>query len=196
MSYREDIANAAKAVLLGKTDAGDKIMTSLDRKLDPEKDLPAVMVYCGPARRGPEDYGQSLIPRQVTLIIECATRAPAMQELQAAAQFAEQIEAAMDADRSLGNVVNDSRWQQTMPDVTSHGAVTMGVAIIQYEVEILTNQRPDWHFEFNDDGFTAPPSTVQTVPGIVPPADDIPPPPPDTACGPNGCNIPDWAGEL
>lgn len=198
--YRAAIAASVKAQLLGKTIAGTNVLTSLDRRLDPEKDLPAVMVYTMASHRGREDYGQSLIPRLVTVGIECAVLADPGQELAAAEAFADQIETAMDADRTLGKTVNNCIWQQSISDVTSHGARTMGVAMLQYEVDIFTNQRPDGFFEFHDDGFTAPPRIVTTSPDAVATyLADIAPIPEkstETACGPNGCNIPDWHGEV
>lgn len=196
MGYRAQIAAAVKAQLVGKTIAGNQVMTSLDRKLDPAKDLPAVLVYTMASRRGREDYGQSLIPRLVLVTIECAVLAEPGQELVAAEDFAEQIEVAMDADRTLGRTVNNCLWQQSVSDVTSHGAKTMGVAMIQYEVDVFTNQRPDGYFEFSDDGFTAPPSHVQTAPHVTMPGVPDQFPDADTACGPDGCNIPAWDGEV
>lgn len=210
-SYREAINEAVKAQLTGKTIAGDRIFTSLDRPLDPSKDLPAIMVYTTTSRRGRNDMGNGLIPRMVTVVIEAAVLAGAGLEIGAAEAFADEIETAMEADRSLGLVVNDCQWQQAATDATSHGSVTMGAAILQYEVEIFTHVKPDGAFEPADDGFTAPPSNIEVGPRPVP----VPPewedafneeefyqttnpplvPDPDSACGPNGCNIPAWGGE-
>lgn len=210
-SYREAINQAVKAQLTGKTIAGTRIFTSLDRPLDPQTDLPAIMVYTTTSRRGRDDMGNGLIPRLVTVVIEAAVLADPGVEISAAEGFADEIETAMDADRSLGLVVNDCQWQQAATDATSHGAVTMGAAILQYEVEIFTNVKPDGAYEDGDDGFTAPPSHIEVSPLPVPippewegaPNEDHffdtvePPliPNPDTACGPDGCDIPAWAGE-
>lgn len=192
-SYRNQITDAIKAQLTGKTIAGAQVFTSLDRPLDPSKDLPAIMVYAQSSRRGKEDYGNSIIPRMVTVSIEAAVASSAGQELADVETLADEIEAAMEADRSLGLLVNDTEWQQTLTDVTSHGKTPMGVCLLQYSVEMLTNQRPDNAFEFNDDGFTSPPTSVQSVPNVVPPAGHQPE---GNLCGPEGCNIPAWEGEL
>lgn len=191
-SYRKIIAEAAREKLLGKTIAGDNIYTSLDRQLAPDKDLPALMIWTGASRRGQEDYGQAIIPRRVTLNIEGGVLAPAFEQFAAAEALAESIEIVMDGDRSLGQIVNDCTWQQTISDATSHGAHTMGVCIVQYEVEIFTHVKPDGYFELGDDGFTQPPSIVHTVPDVVMPS---PPDPDGSLCGPDGCDIPAWGGE-
>lgn len=210
-SYRDAINQAVKAQLTGKTIAGDRIFTSLDRLLDPATDLPAIMVYTTTSRRGRNDLGNGLIPRLVNVVIEAAVVAGAGLEIGAAEAFADEIETAIEADRSLGLVVNDCQWQQAATDATSHGSVTMGAAIVQYEVEIFTHVKPDGAYEPGDDGFTAPPTEIQVgpLPVPVPPEwlgelnDDEffqttnPPlvPDPDTACGQNGCDIPAWRGE-
>lgn len=193
-SYRQQINQAIKAQLTGKTIAGSTIFTSLDRPLDPEADLPAIMVYTMASRRGPENYNDAVMTRLVSIGIEAAVVAAPGAELAAAEALADSIEEAMEADRSLGRLVNDCQWQQTISDVTSHGRVCMGVCMLQYQVEILTNQRPDNAFEFNDDGFTAPPTQVYTVPNVVPQPDGSIPD--DCVCGPDGCDIPAWKGEL
>ena len=193
-SYRSHITEAIKTQLSGKTIAGGSVFTSLDRKIDPANDLPAIMIYTQASRRGKEDYGNSIIPRMVTVSIEAAVASTVGQELNDAEALADQIEVAMEADRSLGRVVNDCEWQQTLTDVTSHGRTPMGVCMLQYQVEILTNQRPDDFFEPEADGFTAPPTAVQTVPDVVPLPDDLDWDAP--VCGPDGCDIPAWLGEL
>lgn len=210
-SYREAINQAVKAQLTGKTIAGDRIFTSLDRALNPAADLPAIMVYTTTSKRGRDDLGNGLIPRMVTVVIESAVLAGPGLEIGSAEAFADEIETAMESDRTLGLVVNDCQWQQAATDATSHGEFTMGAAILQYEVEIFTHVKPDGFYEDGDDGFTAPPSHVEVspLPVPVPPEwedalnrDDFyqtpnPPlvPDPDTACGPDGCDIPDWGGE-
>ena len=193
-SYRQQIKDAIKAQLSGKTIAGEQIFTSLDRQLDPENDLPAIMVYTQEARRGPEDYGKSVTPRVVTITIEAATLGQPLAEMDAAEVFADEIEKAMEADRTIGKLVENCLWQQTMTDVTSHGAREIGVCLLQYEATMLTNPLPDGGWEYGDDGFTEPPATVQTVPDVVPP--DYGLPPDDSLCGPDGCDIPAWNGEV
>lgn len=203
-SYRTAIVNAVKAQLLGKTAAADdKVFTSLDRPLNPAHDLPAIIIYTQASRRSGNDYGRTVVPRMVTVTIEGAVLAAAGQELAAANALAEQIEDAWETDLTLGQLVHDSEWQQTVTDVTSHGQTTMGVCLLQYQVEILTRLAPDGEYEFHDDGYTAPPTSVQTVPVIEPPpadfyVQDTQPVEPDPmlACGPDGCDIPEWDGEL
>lgn len=203
-SYRTAIVNAVRAQLLGKTDAADdKVFTSLDRPLNPATDLPAVIIYTQASRRSGNDYGRTVVPRMVTVTIEGAVLAAAGQELAAANALAEQIEDAWEADLTLGQLVHDSEWQQTVTDVTSHGQKTMGVCLLQYQVEVLTRVAPDGVYEFHDDGYTAPPTVVYTDPVPVPPPEDYfvqdseqIKPDPNLACGPDGCDIPAWGEEL
>lgn len=194
-SYRRAITEAIRRQLLGKTAAGANVLTSLDRPLNPKTDLPAIMIYTMTARRGKEDYGQTLIERLVTVGIEGAVLADAGREIESAEDMAAAIEDAIEADNTLGLVVNDCNWQQSISDATSHGGFTMGVCLLQYEVQIFTNQLPASAFE--GDGPEHTPHLVNSVPDIVMPAD---PEPPrivgDLACGPDGCDIPDWQGEL
>lgn len=137
MSYRTIIGNAMKDRLLGNTSAGVRVFTSLDRPLSPD-DLPAVIIYTMASKRGKDHYGNALINRIVTLNIEAAITSTPEGALAAAEQLADQIEGAIEADPSLGSVVVDTMWQQTLTDVSAHGAVTLGVVLLEYEVEYLT----------------------------------------------------------
>lgn len=193
-SYRTQIKDAIKAQLTGKTIAGAQIFTSLDRQLDPENDLPAILVYTQDSRRGPEDFGKSVTPRVVTITLEAATLGQALSEMDAAEAFADQIEVAMEGDRTLGKLVENCVWQHTMTDVTSHGSREIGVCLLEYQVTMLTNPVAAGAWEYHDDGFTEPPHHVQTVPNVVPPPGSLPPD--DSLCGPDGCDIPAWAGEV
>lgn len=196
-NYRSTISEAIKTILTGKTIAGDRVFTSLDRKLDPEKDLPAIMVYSQKARRGADDLGRALIPRIVEVTIECAVTAPVGTELAAASDFAAEIELLMDANRTLNNTVNNCRWMESVTDVTNHGALTMGAAMMQYEVDVFTNQQPDGFSEFGDDGFVTPPTLVFSDPDVHAPNFFPVMPPPDVVdCGPDGCDLPAWGGEI
>ena len=201
-SYRKQINDAVQAQLLGKTVAGANVLTSLDRPLNPATDLPAVMIYSMSSRRGKEDYGRAVIPRVVTLGIEGAVKSTPGNEIGDAEALAEAIEEAMEADPTLGMLVNDCRWQQSMSDATSHGSHVMGVCLLQYEVEILTHHVADGANEFSDDGFLVPPTEVRTAPDagantdIYPPPTEAPGYAPGQACGPGGCDIPAWEGEV
>jgi len=94
--------------------------------------------------------------------------------------------------------------------VSSLGSTVMGVCIVEYDVEMLTNEKPDSAFEFIDDGFVNPPSEVIIQPDVVLLDFDVVEPdgqlrpPPDLSnsvaadpplCGPNGCDIPAWSGD-
>lgn len=213
-NYRSAISDAIKTILTGKTIAGDRVFTSLDRKLDPVKDLPAIMVYSQKARRGTDDMGRSVIPRLVDVTIECAVLAPVGTELDAVSEFAASIEELLDANRTLNNTVNNCLWTESVTDVTNHGATTMGAAMISYEVDVFTNVHPFGGSELPDDGFTEPPTLVMSDPDVHSPAfpdgrasmpfdptnptDATNPLPPNDVvqCGPNGCDLPAWGGEI
>jgi len=83
-SYRTRINAAIQAQLTGETVAGDSVHVSLDRPLSPESDLPAILIYTQAARRGPVDYGNSLIPRVVHVTIEAAISSDPLNAINAA----------------------------------------------------------------------------------------------------------------
>jgi hypothetical protein len=193
MSYRTQIAAAVKAALLDQTAAGQRVFTAMDRPLSPA-DLPAVMIYTLASQRGTESYGNTIIPRVVTVHIEAAAQAEPVLALDAAEAMATAIEAAVEADPTLGNVVQDTTWQRTMTDTSSHGEMTLGVALLEYQVSMLTERLA--HIG-DDDGFTTPPTLVKTNPHPI--TIDWPEtlkPGPGDLCGPDGCNIPSWGGEV
>lgn len=192
-SYRTQIADAFKTRLLGATPAGQSVFASLDRPLQPA-DLPAVLIYTLTAKRGRQDYGNTIIPRLVTVNIEAAIQSTPANALADAETMSAAIEAAIEADPTLGNLVEDTRWEQTMSDVSAFGELTLGVVMLEYTVSMLTVRLEGLP---PDDGFLTPPNLVQTRPGTT--TIDWPPgpvPDGDTACGPDGCNIPAWGGEL
>lgn len=195
-SYRNQINEAIKTQLTGKTIAGDSVFTSLTRRIDPTRDLPAIMIYTIGSVRGAKDYGNTIIPRMVTVAIEAAVSTTEATALEQAQDFADAIEQAMEADLTLGHVVNDVVWRRTMSDATSHGSTILGVCILEYDVEIMTNLKPDSAYEFGEDGFTEPPGLIFSETEILPPDFPAKPQKPaDTACGPDGCDLPAWGGE-
>lgn len=209
MSYRTEIADAIKAQLSGQTDAADSsIFTSLDRPLGRD-DLPAIVIYTLTSRRGENSNGDSLIPRVVTVAIEAAVEGTPTTAYSAAEELADAIETAMDADRSLGQVVKHCEWQETVTDINSEGEVTLGMVLLQYEVQIDTLQQPDSAFEFLEEGFdTAPLPTEVYTNGVIvadgyerPLTDDIaaniaqPIAEQPTACEDGSCDIDAWQGE-
>lgn len=197
-TYLNTTAEAFCGVLLGNTVADQRVMTRLDRPLSPTAaDLPAVIIYANQARRGGQDYGNSLIPREVVVNIEGAVVATPETALEAAQALVEQIEALVEADPSLGGMVNSCRWQRSIADVSSVGSATLGVCLLQYDVEVLTNVRQPEAFGIGDDGFDGPPGVVCSVPGTTP-LELSPPitPDPRFACGPDGCAPPAWGGEV
>lgn len=210
MSYRTDIAAAIKTQLEGQTAAADdKIFTSLDRPLGPD-DMPSIVIYTMASRRGENSHGESHIPRLVTVAIEAAVLSNPASAMSDAEAFADEIETAMDADRTIGNLVQDCQWQETVTDVDGEGEITIGVVLLQYQVQIATNQKPDSVFEFLADGMEdAPlPGEVYINPQPVPDAydtneltDDIaqviaePIAPVDGACEDGSCDIGAYQGD-
>lgn len=195
-SYRTQAANAVKAALHGHTVAGDRVYTKLDRPLNPAE-LPAILVYAQRAQRGDEDYGNSIVPRVLEVTIEAAVQATPETALDQADLLVQAIEDLIEADPSLGHVVNNTRWQETVTDTTQYGQATLGVGLVRYQVEILTAERDPSAFGVGDDGFTAPPTVVYSVPGTAPVRFRDPiTPDPDLQCGPDGCAPPAWGGEV
>ena len=196
MSYRTQINDGLKAALLGKTSAGASVFTALDRPLHPT-DLPAVLIYTMSARRVPENNGNALINRAVSVNIEAAIQSTPENALNAAEALADEIESLIEADPTLGLRVNDTVWQQTLTDVSAHGSVTLGVVLLEYEVSVYSPRLADGAFEPAPDGFEGAPPVVYSVPDTHGPG--FPSPPSgnaDTACGPDGCDMPSWGGEV
>lgn len=195
MSYRTQISEALKAQLIGKTEAGSRVFTSLDRPLNPKTDFPAVIIYAQASRRSSQDYGNTLIPRTVSVGIEAAISADPLNAMAAAEALADAIELAIEADPTLGLLVENTKWLQTLTDTTSVGETTLGVVLLEYSVDMLTNPRTESLFT-DDDGFTAPPTKVfsHTEPTIADHQDPLVIP--DVAdCGEDGCDLPAWGGE-
>lgn len=197
-AYLQTAAEAFRAALLGNTAAGQRVLTRLDRPLSPTAaDLPAIIVYANQARRGSQDYGNSLIPRELVVNIEGAVVAMPETALDEAQALVDQIETLIEADPSLAGAVNACRWQRSIADVSSVGSATLGVCLLQYDVEMLTSVRQPEAFGIGDDGFDAPPRIVRTVPDHDTAPIGYPiTPDPRFACGPDGCAPPAWGGEV
>lgn len=195
-SYRTQAANAVQATLLGNTVAGNRVYTKMDRPLQPDE-LPAILIYAQRAVRGAEDYGNSIIPRVMEVTIEVALQATPETALDQADLLVQAIEDLIEADPSLGHVVNNTRWRESVTDTTMTGKTTLGVGLLRYEVEVLTSMREPDAFGIGNDGFDGVPVTVYSVPGASmarlrePVAPD-----PGQECGPEGCAPPAWGGEV
>ena len=213
MSYRTQIAEGFKAALLGNTPAEQSVHTKLDRPLQPA-DLPAVMIYASSARRGSNDFGNALIERLVMVHVESAIQSTQVNALTDADALAASIEAAIEADPSLGGVVNNTRWEQSTSDVSSFGEMTLGVCILEYTVSMYTPRVPA-----EPDGVLPTSVTINGTPtpqAYVQPLDDArldpidivpstieldvvaPSRPPVTAgplCDGDSCDIPAWTGD-
>jgi hypothetical protein len=220
-SYRTQIKQAIQTQLTGQTIAGSNVLTKLDRKLNPEHDLPAIIVYTMAARRGSQDYGNSLIPRTLTIAIEAAVSSNSNDALTAAEDFADQIESAIEADPTLGNLVTDTRWRQSISDVSSAGSTVMGVCIVEYDVDVMTNLKPEGFYANPEIPLEELPTKVviSAFPSAAeyasPPAGTeltdevlsiingqdvtIPPrpitPPADSPCRDGSCDVPAWQGD-
>ena len=196
MSYRTEISDGLKAALVGKTSAGASVFSALDRPLQPS-DLPAVLIYTMGARRVPESNGNAVINRVVAVNIEAAIQSTPENALNEAERLADEIEILIEADPTLGLRVTDTVWQQTLTDISAHGSVTLGVVLLEYEVSVSTPRLADGAFEPDPDGFEGAPPVVYSVPdthgpGFPSPASGNA----DTACGPDGCDMPSWGGEV
>lgn len=189
--YRTAIREAFRTTLAGKTAAGQAVFTALDRPLNPDKDLPAILVYVTTANRADDDYGNMLIPRDVTVIVEAAISATAATALADAESLAEQIEVAIEADPSLGGVVHNVRWLRSNVDQTAKGQTTIGVCLLEYEARVMTMPRT---IAVMDGDFDGPvPSKVFSDPAVRPPGGD--PVYGDSLCRECGCDLPQWGGE-
>lgn len=212
MSYRTAIAEGIKAALAGRlNDAGaivadESIFTALERPLNPEYDFPAVVIYTLDSRRGPQDYGNSLTPRIVEVAIEAGVVGSHVDALARAQALADQVEYVLRADQSLGGLVNRIEWRETVSDQWSVGAAaggtTVGVSLLQYQVDIYT-QEVDPHLLEPVDGPDTTPGGV-IICGHPVPSDEFDPirdgdksPIGDApVCDPvEGCDLPAYGGD-
>jgi len=209
--YRSQIAAALKARL--DTIQGVNAFDRLDRPLQPT-DLPAALVYTPNARRGQENGGNHLIQRMVQVTIEAAVQSTPYQALSAAEALGAQIEQAIEADPSLGNLVDHTEWQSTLTDVSSFGEMTLGVVMIDYTVTMFTQRIED-----DPDGVVPTQVFINATPtpqAYVQPLDDarLDPPqyvpsditqqalnpsqpamPVQSACEGDSCDIDAWQGD-
>lgn len=168
MSYRSEIKNAVKDLLIGRTQAGTNILATLDRPIN-EDDLPIIVLYTTESKRGKEDFGRGLLMRVVTLCVEAALKTDSAYTAEATAEaFSDVVEDILDADPSWANRVHDSRWQSTTSDVSSVGHSTIANVLLEYEVEYLTSLKDESYFGQTDDGFTEPPDEITIKPGVTP----------------------------
>jgi hypothetical protein len=138
--YRSQIASALKARL--ETIQGVTVFDRLDRPLQPHE-LPAAIIYTPGARRGPQTGGNQLIERLVQVSIEAGVHASKETALGLADTLAAQIEQAIEADPSLGNLVDNTEWQSTSCDVSSFGEMTIGAVLVTYTVTMFTQRIED-----------------------------------------------------
>lgn len=196
MGYRDDVKNAARDILLGNTVAGDNVFTTMDRPISPD-DLPIIIIYTVKSERG-EEYGRGLTTRVVTVRIEAALAVQNPYTAEAVAEaFADEAEKLLNADPAWGGAVTFADWQETVSDVSSIGETIIANVLVEYRVTVYTDERDDAFFGVTDEGFNEPPSVVTTRPDVYNPViDPVIQPPTDTACGPDGCDIPAWGGEI
>lgn len=209
--YRSLIAAALKARL--DTIAGVQAFDKLDRPLQ-MSDLPAAIIYTPTARRGPQTEGNHLIQRLVQVSIEAAVEASPATALGAAEALGAQIEQAIEADASLGNLVDNTEWQSTITDVSSFGEKTLGVVLLEYTVAMFTQRIPD-----DEDGVIPSQVFINAIPtpqAYVEPLDDArldpmqlvpsditeqsinpsqPAMPVQSACEGGSCDIGAWQGD-
>lgn len=192
--YRQTIAEAFKAVLIDKTAAEQRVYTKMTRAINPSE-TPAILIYATDAKRGDVDMGNSVVPRVVTVTIEGAASSTPDAALDLADSLADAIEAIIEANPTLGNVVQECRWQRTTTDATRLDQHTLGVFLLQFEVDMLTESRQP--YPFADDGIERMPHTVYTLPDTEG-AELFDPVTPSTPapCGPDGCAPPAWGGEV
>ncbi len=137
-THRTDIREAVKAQLLAQI-AGINVFTSRAKPVRPEH-FPAALVYLGESKRGRAEHDGSLFQRTIMLVIEGALSDTEDAIEIAAENFAEAIEMAIEADRTIGNRVIETRWQSTDIDVGMAGAAPLGAIRVEYDVEVYTNE--------------------------------------------------------
>ena len=143
MSHRTQIREAVKQQLIShSTMAGSSVFSS---RVKPVKEFPAIIVYLGEAKRYvDQEHDMSLFQRRISLIIEGAVFGPEDTIEGDLEQLAGQIEMAIEADRTLGNLVIETRWQSTDVDIIANAQQYVAGVRVEYEVQIYTNEyQPD-----------------------------------------------------
>lgn len=138
LHQRQLIREAAKAALLGKTAAGDRVYET--RVLPLRRiDLPAISIYTMEETVEPES--RTTAPRELKRTVQLNIHAfveegdnvdDAMDAL------AMQIERAIHADDTLGGTASDCILASTELDVGEEGQRLVGTVVLTYEVDYYT----------------------------------------------------------
>lgn len=154
---RKLIRHAVAALLLGKTAAGDRVTRT---RVEPNKkhELPAISVY---TPNEPVTEGGTSAPRELTRelkveITAWAAHTAASPADDALDDLAEQIEAAMDAERYIDNLVADSVLEDTEFTMLNEGGADplTGAITLTYSVTYRTQPADGESAEFLHAGVT------------------------------------------
>lgn len=163
-SHRTAIREKVKEILTGKTIAGSAIFTSRAKPLG-EEDMPCLLIYTGADKRGrlTEEHDMSLVYRQVELVVECAIANARDLDLEAVMeQAADNIETAIAADETLGNLVIECYWQSTDIDIVADGRKLVGAVRVEFSAELYSRHDADMSW-WTEDGPTETPSQPPTI---------------------------------
>jgi len=189
-THRNDITAAVQAQLAaanitvdGVQLTADRIYRSRAKPVTPDM-MPALMVYMGEERRDPQEHDGSLFHRRIVLVVEGAITAPADVIDAMANELAKAIENAIEADRTLGNLVIETRWQTTDADAIASGRGVVAAVRIEYDCEVYTDEYIPKGLGLTPDPWQA--TEVKSDPHIVQPPDNYyhPVRPPDSPAPP------------
>lgn len=173
-SHRTAIREKVKEILTGKTIAGSTIFTSRAKPLG-EEDMPCLLIYTGADKRGrlTEEHDMSLVYRQVELVVECAIANARDLDLEAVMeQAADDIETAIAADETLGNLAIECYWQSTDIDIVADGRKLVGAVRVEFSAELYSRHDADMSW-WEGDGLTETPNLPPTI--VEPESPSLPP---------------------
>lgn len=136
---KRQIKEAIRGVLIGKTDAKNRVSISQTTPTDDEE-VPAILIYAvsenvNRFNQSPKDY-----KRVLTLTIECISNGNHDDDLDVQLEnLGEQVEAIMEMDETLGDLVDRVELTASAYATSEEGSTYMGSLFLTYDVVFYTN---------------------------------------------------------
>jgi len=199
-SYRTSIRKKVVAILKNagpQTDAGQRVYGARILPVSGREEIPCLLVYTSDEKNDPTQDGEYLT-RTCTLSIEGAVMGDEIDVEDLADQLADQVESVINSDPRLsGLLMHNLVLKSTATESGIQGEQVIAGFRMDYDAHYMTALKA------NDYPQGAMPTKVWTIPSATPEeyADilgiNTPPIPNDeNACGPDGCDLPAWQGEL
>lgn len=132
---RQQIREAAKAMLLGHTEAGQNVYSNRVSALW-RSDLPSISIYLTDETATPRDLRQSSYVRTGTLVFQILAAATENLDHQLDT-IADQIESITGADPSLKGTVQGFLLQSSESELNTEGTTPIGTLSLIYQVTYI-----------------------------------------------------------